>query len=237
MSMRKRILAYAVVVSVAGTFVTQHGYSQPVSNGFASPRFSVSVGLGGGVHSAPFLVDYMNAFRVSQLGDRLDDFSSMLEFFVSPEYRVQPEWSVALEYSLLVKSQVVGGGPNSSGSEFSYNVHMPTAIVHYVVNAPAYYLKFGGGIGYHVASLQQTLSAYGVEENFSASGVGFKLEAVGNTKFDETMYGSIGVDVRWDFLGAFKNANGVEAFERTTNTTANMQFFSLGLKFGIMFQL
>lgn len=235
--MSKRIRLYAVAFSVTCTLVVQQGSSQTMSGELALPRFSVSIGMGGGIHSAPFLVDYMNAFRVSQGGDRLDDFSSMLEFFVSPAYRVEPEWSVALEYSLLVKSQTVGVGPYSSGSEFSYNVHMPTAIVHYVINAPAYYLKFGGGLGYHVATLRQTVYTYGVEENFSASGVGFKLEAVGNTKFDDTMYGSIGVDLRWGFLGTFKNANGVEAFERTTNSTAKMQFFSLGLKFGIMFQL
>lgn len=200
-------------------------------------RFAVSVGLGAGVHSAPFLVDYINAFRASQTGERLDEFSSMLELFITPEYRVQTDWSVAVEYSLLIKTQSVGGNPYGAGSEFAYNVHMPTAMVRYVISDPVYYLKFGGGLGYHFATLQQTLYSYGVDERFTANGVGVKLEAVGNTKFDETFYGSIGVDLRWDFLGTFRNASGAEAFERATNTTARMQFFSIGVKFGVMFQL
>lgn len=225
-----------VLVFVMGATACSRAFSQPSGDSVPS-KFAVSVGLGAGIHSAPFLVDYMNAFRPSQTSERLDEFSSMLELFITPEYRIQPEWSVALEYSMLIKTQTVGGGPYSAGSEFAYNVHMPTAMVRYVVSDPAFYLKFGGGLGYHLATLQQTLYSYGVDERFTANGVGVKLEAVGNTKFDETLYGSIGVDMRWDFLGAFKNASGAEAFERATNTTARMQFFSISLKFGVMFQL
>jgi hypothetical protein len=193
--------------------------------------------MGVGVHSAPFLVDYMNAFRPSPSSSRLDDFSSMLELFITPEYRAQPEWSIGLEYSILIKTQSLGGGPYDAGSEFTYNVHMPTALLRYVVSDPAYYLKVGGGVGYHVATLQQIHFSYGIDERFTAKGIGVKLEAVGNTKFDETFYGSIGVDLRWDFLGTFKNESGVEAHERATNTTARMQFFSISLKFGVLFHL
>jgi hypothetical protein len=211
-------------------------YSQSSADAMRS-RFAVSLGMGAGVHSAPFLVDYMNAFRPSPSSSRLDEFSSMLELFVTPEYRVHPEWNVGLEYSVLIKTQSLGNGPYGAVSEFAYKVHMPTALLRYVVSDPAYYLKVGGGLGYHVATLQQTLSSFGVDERYTTTGVGVKIEAVGNTKFDETFYGSIGVDLRWDFLGTFKNTSGAEAYERTTNTTARMQFFSISLKFGVLFQL
>ena len=215
--------------------LAQEVAAQPNSGSIGS-AFSISVGMGVGIHNAPFLVDYLNAYRISQSEPRLDDFSSMLEVFVAPELRVQPEWSCAIEYALLMKSQTVGTS-SSAGSEFSYLVHMPTAIVHYVVSDPNFFLKFGGGVGYHVATLQQKLYPYSLEDSFTASGPGFKLEAVGDTKFDETFFGSIGVDLRWDFLGTFKNAQGVEAHERTTNSTAKMRFFSASVKFGVMFQL
>ncbi|MGH2568352.1 MAG: hypothetical protein ACRDGA_08435, partial [Bacteroidota bacterium] len=225
------------LLTLCSLAMARQGFAQSNVVEHAPSRWNISLGLGAGVHAAPFLVDYMNAFRQSQAGERLDDFSSMIEFFVTPEYRLEPAWSVGLEYSLLTKSQTVGGGQNSAGSEFTYNVHMPTAIVHHVIDGSSYFVKLGGGVGYHFATLRQTLYAFGVEEDFTASGVGVKLEAVGNTKFDETLYGVVGVDLRWGFLGAFKNAAGVEAFERATNTTARMQFFSLSLKFGVMFQL
>jgi hypothetical protein len=229
--MRSVVLLLSLLYIVA----VPKSFSQSAHGG--ESMFSVSLGLGVGLHSAPFLVDYMNAFRSSPAEQRLDEFSSMLELFMTPEYRIHPAWSLALEYSLLMKTQTVGGGLSAAGSEFVYNVHMPTAILRYRVSDPAFYLKFGGGVGYHVATLNQTLYSYGVEEHYTTSGLGIKVEAVGNTKFDETFYSSIGVDLRWDFLGAFKNASGEEAYERATKTTARMQFFSFSLKFGIMFQL
>jgi hypothetical protein len=220
---------------LAGFIVAQQVVAQPNSETTGS-SFSISAGMGVGIHHAPFLVDYLNAYRISQSEPRLDDFSSMLEFFIAPELRVHAEWSCAIEYSVLMKTQTVGAS-SAAGSEFSYLVHMPTALVHYVVSDPNFFLKFGGGVGYHIAAFQQRLYPYNIEDSFTASGLGFKLEAVGDTKFDETFFGSIGVDLRWDFLGTLKNARGVEAYERTTNSTAKMQFFSASVKFGVMFQL
>ena len=217
------------------TATAQQSVSQTVVD--ERPLFSVALGMGAGIHSAPSLVDFISSYGTTSSGERLDEFSSMVEFYIAPAVRVEPQWSVGVEYALLLKSHTVGNSSSSSGAEFSYLVHMPTAIVHYIIDEPAYNLRFGGGAGYHLATLTQTLRVFGAEEQFSASGVGVKLEAVGNTKFDDTFYGNIGVDMRWDFLGSLKNAAGVPAYNRATNAEATMRFFSLSLKFGVLFQL
>ena len=200
-------------------------------------RYSISFGMGAGVHSAPRVADYISSFGVTESGQRVDEFSSMLELYFAPWMRVEPEWGVGLEYAFLTKTHTVGSGPGLVGAEFTYNVHMPTALVHYVVDGSSYYFKFGGGAGYHFATMIQTLRSVGAEETFSTEGFGLKLEAMGYTKFDDTFFGNIGADLRWDFLGALTTDSGLAAIDRTTNTTAKMQFFSVSLKFGVCFQL
>lgn len=203
----------------------------------ASREFSIAAGLGVAAHSAQRLNDYINAIGRPGQGQRLDDFASAAEFFVRPELRVSEDWVLGLEYSLLVKSYALGDASGYSRSEFSYHVHMPTLLLEYLVPGEGYRLKFGGGAGYHVATFSESFPSYGTQDDFSAGGLGLKLNAVGNTKFDETFYGLIEVDLRWDFLGTLKNKEGAEAVERTTSTTAKMNFFNVGIKFGVLFQL
>lgn len=203
----------------------------------SSKFFEISGGMGISLHSTPSLTDYINATAHPRQEQLLDEFSSAVEFFITPELQVSEEWSMGLEYSLLLKSYTLDDRSGFSRSEFSYQVHMPTFLVHYVVFGEGYKVKFGGGVGYHFAKFNQSFPSYGTGDDLSAKSIGVKLEAVGNTKFDETFYGSIGVDLRWDFLGTLKKSDGSEAFDRASNTTAKMNFFSAGLKFGVTFQL
>ncbi len=216
-------------------FLSQSVFAQTEAGGSEKKSFSISAGLGVGTHAAHSLVDYMNALARPQT--RLDEFSPVVEFFLAPELRISEEWNLALEYSLLVKSYALDSGSGFSGSDFSYNIHMPSVLLHYVMSGMGYRLKFGGGVGYHVATFTQTIRAYGVEDNYTSRGVGLKLEAIANTQFDETFYGSIGADLRWGFLGNLKKTDGTVATDRNTNLTPTMQFFSAGIKFGIMIQL
>ncbi|MCI0706951.1 MAG: hypothetical protein L0Y80_05630 [Ignavibacteriae bacterium] len=194
-------LAFATLV-----VCTQQSFSQVEDH--RPSQYSISLGMGVGVHSAPSLADYISAFGTSGDGERVDEFSSMLELYVTPSMRVEREWDVAIEYGLLLKTHLVGSNNTSSGTEFAYSVHMPTAIVHYVVDGESYYVKLGGGAGYHFATMTRTLFVFGSEEKFSTAGFGAKLEAVGNTKFDDTFYGNIVADLRWDFLDSFKKCCG-----------------------------
>lgn len=223
------LIVLLVVPKIAGAQQTQ---SQK-----ATKFFEISGGMGISLHSTPSLADYINATAHPRQEQLLDEFSSAVEFFITPELQVSEEWSMGLEYSLLLKTYTLDDRSGFSRSEFSYQVHMPTLLVHYVVFGEGYKVKFGGGVGYHIVKFNQSFPSYGTGDDLNANSIGVKLEAVGNTKFDEMFYGSIGVDLRWDFLGTLKKSDGSEAFDRASNTTAKMNFFSAGLKFGVTFQL
>lgn len=198
--------------------------------------FSVAVGLGVAAHSAPSLNDYINAISRPVFEQRLDEFSSVPEFFIRPEARVGEEWALGLEYGLLVKSYTLTDASGFARSEISYHVHMPTILLAYVIPGEGYRLKLGGGVGYHVGSLTQRFPTFGTEEEFRSGGLAFKLDASGNTRFDDTLYGLIEVDLRWDFLGSLRRGNGDDARSPATNETVNMNFFNVGFKLGVLFQ-
>jgi len=203
----------------------------------SSRFFGVTLGMGVGEQSAPSLVNYVNAVSQPRIDQRLDEFTSVVVFSVNPELQVADEWSVGLEYSLLLKSYSIDDRSGLLRTDISYQVHMPTLLVQYLVFGEGYRLKAGGGIGYHVARFTQSFPTYGTEETFHTEGLGVKIGAVGNTRFDETFYGSIGVDLRWDFLGALKRADGSEVVDKPTGMVPTMNFFTISVTFGVMFQL
>ena len=179
----------------------------------------------------------MSAVAQPRVDERLDEFSTVVKFSIAPELQVAEEWSVGLEYALLLKSYSLDDQSGLLRTDFSYQVHMPTLLVHYLVLGEGYRLKAGGGIGYHLARFTQSFPTYGTEETFHAGGVGVTIGAVGNTKFDESFYGSIGVDLQWDFLGTLKRGDGSIVVDRATGISPKMNFFAVGLTFGVMFQL
>jgi hypothetical protein len=196
-----------------------------------------TLGMGIDMHSATSLVNYINFVAQPRIDEKVNNFSSAVEFYAVPEVQVLQDWSTGVEYSLLIKSYEIDDRSGFSRSEFSYQVHMPTVLVHRLLLGEGYRVKLGGGIGYHFAKFTQSFPAVGTEETLSADGLGMKLDAVGNTKFDETFYGSIGVDLRWDFEGTLRRNPGAAAATTTSIQLPKMNFFSAGLKFGVTFQL
>jgi hypothetical protein len=196
-----------------------------------------TVGMGIDLHSATSVVNYINLMGQPRLDEKVSDFSSAVEFYAVPEVQVSHDWSVGLEYSLLIKSYAIDDRSGFSRSDFSYQIHMPTLLLHRLILGEGYRVKVGGGIGYHFANFTQSFPTVGSQETLSADGFGMKLDAIGNTKFDETFYGSIGVDLRWDFEGTLKRSPGAPVAANNSTPLPKMSFFSAGLKFGITFQL
>jgi hypothetical protein len=233
MNRKRRSILIEVSLLLAATAMPSPVRSQQQPESESRRYYGISAGMGVGALSAASVTDYINAVVQPPTDQRLEDFTSAVELFVAPEFQVADQWSVAFEYSLLLKSyslsSVIAGGT----SEFHYQVHMPTAIVHYLMPGNGYWIKLGGGIGYHAGTLTQSLFGGGFGETFKAGGVGVKLEAIGNTKFDESFYGSIGVDLRWGSGGNFTADDGAEA--TFAGNTADLSFFNIGLKLGVVF--
>lgn len=204
----------------------------------AEKRFlDFTVGLGIDLHTASSIADYINSVAQPIPDQKVNQSVTAVEFYATPELQVSQEWSTGIEYSLLIKSYSIDARSGYSRSEMSYQVHMPTLLLHYLVFGEGYRIKLGGGLGYHFATFDQSFPTIGSGETFRTQGVSVKLDAAGNTKFDETFYGSIGVDLRWDFLGTLERSGQPAQIASSTATLPRMNFFNVGLKFGVTFQL
>ncbi len=198
---------------------------QPDSTG----RFvQITAGLGVSAHWDPTILDYINALTIPSPDQKLAGFATASEFFITPEVQVSDDWSVGLEYSYFLKSYNVSGFYQWN---FSYTAQLPTLLVHYLVPGEGYWLKFGGGPGYAFGNLSSEFLQTGSTERATTNGPSFKIEAVGNTEFDEHFWGSIGVDLRWVYAGSFKVATVGSA------PVPTLDFFDAGIKFGVTFQL
>lgn len=192
---------------------------------------SLSAGMGISAYSATSTSDYISALLQLPEPEQLGDFTSAIEFFATPEVQLTHDWSLALEYSYLVKSYRLSSTAGPGTSEFSTSIHMPTLVLHYLVPGEGYWLKLGGGAGYYVSSFSQMLFGSGQTQSFRASAPGLKFEAVGNTMFDESFYGYIGLDARWGFDEAYSDSDGSSPSYQ--QTAPSLGFFSLGLKLGV----
>jgi hypothetical protein len=222
---------WTVVILVAAGCSTL--IAQPDSSGGSLRTLGVGGGLGVTLIDAADVVDYINLQY--QPTSKLQDFTPASEFFGSGEIRISESWGVKLEYSYLLKSYSV---PQPFGADysFSYGVHMPLLMAQYLVSGRGYAFKFGGGAGYHVAKFSEDASVL-VSDSFTSKGVGLKIEAEGNTEFDDHLFGLITVDVRDDLMGEFRNSKDAAMMIPVLNKPATMDFFSLGVKFGLIYYL
>ena len=219
------------------TGIQSFAAAQTAGKDSTSRFLDFTVGLGIGAHSAPSIANYINLVSQPAADQRVDQFSSAVEFYAVPELQVSRQWSAGLEYSMLIKSYSINDRSGYSRSDMSYQVHMPSLLVHYLVFGEGFRLKLGGGVGYHFIAFDESFPTNGSGETLRSAGPGFKLDAVGNTKFDEVFYGSIGVDLRWDFLGTLKRSGTASPVSGVIADLPRMSFFNAGVKFGVTFQL
>ncbi len=220
---QRKTVGQALLVGVALVFTSGCVVAQEQSN--SRSRFiQISAGMGVSAHWDPTMADYINALTLPSPGQKLAGFTSASEFFITPEVQVSDDWSVGLEYSYFLKSYNVSGFYQW---DFSYNAHLPTFLVHYLVPGNGYWLKFGGGVGYAFGKLSSDFLETGGSENANTSGPSFKIEAVGNTEFDEHFWGSIGVELRWVYAGSFKGGIVSSA------PAPKLDFFNAAIKFGV----
>jgi len=220
---RRILLIIGVLVCLAGNV---HAQDAP------SLRFvSISAGMGINGHSATSTADYISTILQLPEPDRVGEFTSAIEFFATPEFQLSEDWSLAVEYSYLVKSYRLSSTAGPGISEFSTSIHMPSAVLHYLIPGEGYWLKVGGGLGYYFGTFSQTLFGSGQPQSYRASAPGLKFEIVGNTMFDETFYGYIGLDARWGFDEGFSQSDGSSPSYQ--GTSPSLGFFNIGLKLGV----
>jgi len=196
-----------------------------------SPRSSAAFSAGMGVSyiNAPNVVDYLNKY--ASQADRVADFTPAVEFFIAPELSLNSTLVLRLEYAYLLKSYSLNG--LGGVYSFDYSIHMPTAVLDYLLKGEGFYVKVGGGMGYHFGKFSYLFPNSNSEAQFTGSGIGIKLELIGNTAFSESLYGLIGGDLRLDYIGALKDNSGNGPSQATGNV--RLRFASAGIKFGLVY--
>jgi hypothetical protein len=202
------------------------------SDSSALPYYTcISVGMGLTYISAPDIVAYINSIA---MGQEAKNLTATAEFFVAPELQISRSLGITLEYAYLMVPYNLE--VRDIGSyRLTYSVHMPSIILDYLVFGDRYYLKFGGGLGYHFGFFTREFPN---DESYSAGGIGFKLEAAGNTSLGGRVYALIAADLRGDFVRRLKDKDGNYIVIRRpydTDENARLGFLSVSVKFGLTY--
>ncbi len=222
--MKSRIPGIALMV-LAGTY--QMAGMSPVSDSTSSAsRMAVFAGMGVSYMNPQDVVDMINTMSTSS--QRVSDFKSAVEFFGGFIYPVNMDWTLKAEYAYLLGSYNVN--VPLGVQEFTITCHLPTVLLQYVlVSEPAYNVKAGAGIGYHFGMLETKLG--GLEDKFTADGIGMKLDLEASTALGENLFAYLGADLRWDSIGDLTNgSNGNPS--GVAGMPTSLQFFSAGAKLG-----
>ena len=173
------------------------------------------------------IVDRINASFVAT--ERVSDFNSGVEFYGALTVPLDHDWVVKLEYAYLLASfKVTSLYP---GSDFSIHAHLPTVIAQYVlVDHVLYNVKAGFGIGYHFGSYSERYSI--VDAQYTGNGLGAKLDLEANTAFGEHIYGYLGGDLRWEFIGTLSDKENQSS---NVGVLPTMHLFSIGAKLGFTY--
>lgn len=191
-------------------------------------RIGVSAGMGVNYHEARDIVDRINGSGITT--QRVDDFTSAIEFFGAVSVPLSEDWVAKGEYVYMLASHSPGSVFGTATSEFTYIVHMPTLVAQYVlVGEPSYNFKAGLGVGFHFATYEEKFFA----ARYTGNGIGTLLELEGNTALGEDLYAHLGVQSRWDFIGTLKDSRGRSPFGNSVATA--LHFFSVGARLGMTY--
>lgn len=187
-------------------------------------------GMGVNMVSAPDVVDYINA--VSTFAQRVDDFGVTVDFFGGIEFPINDDWGVKLEHSYLFKSYTFPGKLGGT-YEIFYANQSPSVIIQKIITGRGYFVKFGAGGGYLFGTMTQKNSTFGTTTEYSSNGIGLKTEVVGQTAFDENLFGYIGGSLGWEFMGDLKESSGKILTIPNSSETISLNYFHAGIRFGM----
>lgn len=191
-------------------------------------QWDLNFAMGLDFKSSPSFRDYVNSSYASP-GNQVTSFKSSVGFSTETDYKIHENFALGIEYNLQIDSYTA----NSSAYEISYNQHRPSIIAYYVLPGYGYQFKFGGGLGYRYVALSERVFT---NTNYSASGVGFLLRAIGNTLLSKDFYALIGVDLRYDLPGEVSNGNEY-LINNANREKLNLNSISIGIYLGITLTL
>ena len=197
--------------------------------------FSANAGIGLEYFNSPSLSQYLN--YASPGSTTPGAYMSAVQFVVGGEYPITSNWSLGLEYGYITKSVSNNSSPGSQQIDFSYS--LPSLTLRKLIAGEGYYLKFGGGIGYHFATLTRSDPFSGQSLEYSAHGLGLKIDALLDTKLGDRLYARVNAEARAEFTGDLKSSNGSQLTYIDYNTTesrpVDMYLSGVGIAFGLVY--
>jgi len=194
------------------------------------------IGIGAGMTvcgiNANELTDYMNS--LSGVSRTIGSWNVAGEFSAASEFHLTGDLSLKVEYAYLLNSHSIDDPLTGGNIDVSYGVHMPSVILHYmIIGSEGYFLKFGGGAGYYIASLEQKFPSYLGTSQSSASGIGVKLDVSGQTPLGDGIFFIIGGNMRFSFMGDFHG--GVFGEVSGPVRAVSMNFITIGATMGFIY--
>lgn len=185
-----------------------------------SERIAVAAGMGVSYIAAGDLVDLVNATPAAE--EVVPAWRTGIQFFGSLTLPMFPRWDVKADYAYLLASYSVASGYGAGGTvDYTMTAHLPTVVVQYiVVDRPEYAVRFGAGVGYHFGEL--TMTFFGQDQRYTATGLGALLEVEGMTAVGEHLFAVLSVNARWEWIGALTDSYGREPANLPGSTTLRM---------------
>ncbi len=198
-----------------------------------SERIVLAGGMGVSYVSAGDVVALVNATPAAQ--GQVPDWRTGIQFFATVTLPMFPQWNVKFDYAYLLVSYTVASGYGAGGAaDYTLTAHLPTVVGQYIlVDRPEFAVRIGGGVGYHFGELTSTF--FGEEQRYSAAGIGAMLELEGMTAVSEHLFAVLGVNARWEWMGALKDSNGREPVNLPGSTTLKM--FVPSVRIGVAYAL
>lgn len=201
----------------------------------AQQKFSAYGGLGVVYYKADGLSNYLNYAAPGSI--QPNSFTSAIRFFLGGEYDLTPKWALGLEDGYITKSVAGNNGLTSQQVSLSYS--LPSITVRRLFMEKGYSIRLGGALGYHTGSVSASSPYSNQTLDYSASGVGLKLDGSVDTQLDPKLFARIGVEAAAEFIGNLKakDGSGLTYLDYNSGQTlpVNMKMFGVGVSLGIVY--
>lgn len=196
-------------------------------------QIDVTAGMGVSFVNQPSYTDYIN-YYFADGSDQLPSFGTTVEFFGEVAYDLNAKYQIGIEFA----HQIYSYNTISSKAAFydvSYVQMKPSVMAYYVIPGPGYKLKLGGGIGPRFVSMEEQISNSDTKREFSATGLGIVLKAMGHTLLSDNLYATIAGDLRYDMPGELSDDNDATIKNISLNENVNVNSISVGVKLGVSY--
>lgn len=187
----------------------------------------ISGGMGLDLVYSPSLNDYIND-NFFDSKNELKTFNKSLSVFGEIDYKIDEKYQIGLEYN---HSFFFHSTPLHGNYEFNYTVYKPSIIGYYVIPGDGYEFKFGGGLGFRYVSAEEKIFT---TDEFTSSGIGLLVKAIGNTALGDNFYAYISADIRYDYLSE-PEKDGGKITNGYSNEILNLNSLSFGIKLGVSY--